>query len=119
MPGEVTSPETLMAAAEWVLERASADFDDADGNASRTKANTSRIETMVATSGGQVLPPDDIALIASLREPAQQQLAAADERAAAASDWLPLARAVSEMATRHMQMQAQGAAGEFYTKGRA
>lgn len=112
--GEVTSPETLHAELTSVVREASADMDDASGDEQRAKEDLARIENITGSVARLMLPQRDIGMVVRLKDPAQRRLAAAQARKAAASERLAQAQGALDMAAKHVQIQAQGAAGEFY-----
>lgn len=116
--GEVTSPETLKAEADTLVEEAAAELQDAANDEARKQQEMAVVQTMIATSGKQALPQEDINLIKLMEAPIQRQLDAARARKAAATTQLSQAQGVQSMATKHLQLQGQGAAGEFYGNSR-
>lgn len=115
--GEVTSPETLKAELDTIVAESAAELEDAAGDAQRAREDMARIEVLVGSLTNLRLTSQDVALVQALLEPAQQREAAATARAAAAEHRLSAAQAALAMAARHVELQDQGAAGDFYRAG--
>lgn len=111
---EVVSPETLHAAMQAKVQNAAAELEDARADANRAQAAVAETERTVASLTSLKLKAEDVAYVKALVEPDQQWLAAAQSRIAAADQRLAAAKAALTMASRHVELQAQGAAGDFY-----
>jgi hypothetical protein len=112
--GEVNSPEQLVAELQAITAEAAADLEDARGDAVRAEEDAARIEKMVGCLTNLKLPPEDISSVQGLLEPAMARKAAAEQRAAAAEKRASQAQSALVMAQRHVELQGQGAAGDFY-----
>ncbi len=113
---EVTNPETLKAFMQAKVDNAAAELEDAKADAARAAAAVAEIERTVAALTNLELRPEDVDQVKALAEPDQRWLAAAQSRIAAADQRLAAAKAALEMAARHVQLQASGAAGRFYNR---
>ncbi len=112
--GEVNSPEQLVAELQSLSAEATADLEDARGDAARADQDAARIEKMTQSVTHFKLPGEDISLVQGLLEPAMARKAAAEARAAAAEKRAGQAESALTMAQRHVELQGQGAAGDFY-----
>ena len=112
--GEVTSPEQLVAELQAIVAEATADLEDARGDSQRADEDAARIEKMTESITAFKLPAEDISLVQGLLEPAMSRKAAAEQRAAAAEKRAEQAQAALTMAQHHVELQGQGAAGDFY-----
>lgn len=112
--GEVASPEQLVAELHGITSEAAAEMEDATADAKRAEEDCARVETLTASLTNLRLRTEDVGLVQALLEPARQRAAAATSRAAAADQRLAAANAALTMANRHVELQGQGAAGEFY-----
>jgi hypothetical protein len=111
--GEVTSPETLYAELQAKVNEHGADMEDATADAARAEEEMKRTDLLAASMKKMKYPPNDIALVTRLLEPAKSRLDAANQRKAAAAQSLAGAKAALDMAARHVQLVGQ-AAGSAY-----
>jgi hypothetical protein len=114
--GEITSPETLLAEVTAIRDEALAEREDAAGDAVRADEDLARIELMVASLLSQKInfSSEDTAKVSVMKDSAAARKAAAVARSAAADLRYAQACAAVEVAAKHLQLQGQGAAGQFY-----
>lgn len=109
------TPQELSNALDRKVRAARVDADGAACSARRAAAELASTRSMVADACLAGLRRAHIELLEALVEPDQTAAAAAVAAQHAAADLLAAAeRAVAEVGARHLELQAAGAAGEFY-----
>lgn len=111
---EVTNPETLLAALQQKLSRASAEVEDAAATKARAEGERAYTQLILASMGRHGFPQDHMAIVTALVDPETQAYEAAKAREAAAVTALAAAQKAVDMAALHVQLKASGAAGAFY-----
>lgn len=114
MSGEVSNPETLLAALQEKLQRAVTERDDAVAATARAEGEKAATEQILAAMKAHAFKQDHVAMVAPLVDAEAAAVEACKARQAAADASAATAQKSEEMATQHIQMQAQGAAGTFY-----
>lgn len=109
------TPEELNTALDVKLRAAQVDADDTACAARRAAAEVADTLDMIANATRARLPAHHIDLLRALVEPDRSSATAADQAAVAAAGRRAAAeRAVADVGALHLELQAAGAAGEFY-----
>ena len=109
------TPEDLKTALDGKLRDARVDADDTACAARRAAAEVADTQDTIANAVQARLPGHHIDLLRALMEPDQSMATAADLAADAATGRREAAaRAVADVGGLHLELQAAGAAGEFY-----
>lgn len=111
--GEITNAEQFYAEAQAIVREATADLEDAAADNARAQEDLGRVEKMIASLRNQRAVASDITAVAGLQDPAASRAEAAKVRLAAAEQRLAGAKAVEQIAAKHVQLIGQ-ATGPFY-----
>lgn len=111
---EVSTPQQLLAVLQAKAHRALAGAESASDASDRVYGELADVIDIAAQCRDKHFPQVHVDIVAALQDPAAVALTAARSAAAAAVDAHAAASSAAQMAARHVDFAARGAAGTYY-----
>lgn len=114
---DISTPEGLLAAFLKKARMAAIELEDARSALVRAERDQAETDRILADMRTYRFPQAHIDIVLALVAPEAQKVAAAQALLVAADTGSQAVRLARDLATRHIQLQGQGAAGSFYNNG--